>query len=299
MSSIDPSTNGARAAETRARAGRSARIPLAVLAYLVMAVLVAVFIVPFAWMIGSSLRTQAETFRYVYPLSLHTFIPVHATLENFRSIFVDKGFGIFIWNSFWTSAVMIVLSWYVNSAAAYVFSRASFKGKEVIYLLALGTMLIPLEATVVPSYQIVRSLHLVDNLWALVIPFIAEPFGIFLLRQHIDEIPRDLDDAARIDGASFFDVYRFVVMPNIIPGQVTLALMKFLWAWSAFFWPLVVLNSKHKLVLPVAIATLFTPSQTYWGQIFAAASLGVIPMAILFMSLQRYYIRGIVQTGLK
>ena len=203
----------------------------------------------------------------MYPLSWKTFIPVRFILENYQTIFVQKSFGIFIWNSLWTSFVMIALSWYVNAGAAFAFSRARFRGKELVYLLVLGTMLIPLEATVVPSYQIIRSLHLVDNLWALIIPFVAEPFGIFLLRQHIDEIPRDLDDAAKIDGASFLQVFRFIVMPNIIPGQVTVALMKFLWAWSAFFWPLVVLNRKQKLVLPVAIATLFTPSQTYWGQI--------------------------------
>jgi multiple sugar transport system permease protein/putative chitobiose transport system permease protein len=264
-----------------------------------MALLTFVFIIPFLWMLGSSFRTQAETFQYVYPLSWRTFVPIHFTSDNFRDIFVNQSFGLFIQNTLVVSLTMVALSWYVNSMAAYAFSRAAFRGKEWVYLVILGAMLIPLDASIVPTYLIARGLHLEDSLWALIIPWVAEPFGIFLLRQHIDEIPRDLDQSAAIDGAGFFQIYRYVILPNIRPGQITLAIMKFLWAWSAFFWPLVIIDSKVHMVLPVAIATLFTEEQTYWGQIFAAASVAVIPMAILFIALQRYYVRGVVLSGIK
>jgi ABC-type glycerol-3-phosphate transport system permease component len=267
--------------------------------YGLMAVLTFVFVIPFLWMVGSSFRTQAETFQYVYPLSWRTFVPIHFTLDNFRVIFVERSFGLFIQNTLLVSLVMVALSWYVNSMAAYAFSRAAFRGKEWVYLVVLGAMLIPLDASIVPTYLVARGLGLEDSLWALIIPWVAEPFGIFLLRQHIDEIPRDLDQSAAIDGAGFLQIYRFIILPNIRPGQITLAIMKFLWAWSAFFWPLVIIDSKAHMVLPVAIATLFTQDQTYWGQIFAAASVAVIPMAILFMSLQRFYVRGVVLSGIK
>jgi ABC-type glycerol-3-phosphate transport system permease component len=264
-----------------------------------MALLLFIFVMPFVWMLASSFRTQAEIFRYVYPLSWRTFVPVHVTLENYRVIFLEKGFGLFILNTLLVSIVMVALSWYVNSMAAFAFSRAALRGKQWLYQLVLGAMLIPLDASIVPAYLIVRALHLEDNLWALIVPWVAEPVGIFLLRQHIDEIPRDLDEAAVIDGAGSFQVYSRVILPNIRPGQVTVALMKFLWAWSAFFWPLVIIDSKKNMVLPVAIATLFTEFQTFWGQIFAAAAVAVVPLAILFMSLQRYYIRSVVLSGMK
>lgn len=267
--------------------------------YLALAFVTAIFLVPLLWMLGSSFRTQAEIFQYSYPLSIKTFVPQQAILENYRSIFVDREFGRFLWNSLIVAIAMVALSWYVNSAAAFAISRMRFRGKNAIYLIIVSTMLVPLEATIVPTYLVARSLRMEDTLVALVIPWVAEPFAIFLLKQVIDEIPRDLDDAAKVDGASPLQIYRSVVLPNIYPAQVTVAIMKFLWAWSGFFWPLVVINSKENMVLPVAIATLFTQSQTFWGEIFAAATVAVVPVAVVFIFLQRYYIRGIVMSGFK
>lgn len=297
---LDPSSVGALTARGEATvARRSGRLIGKGLAYLGLAAITAIFLVPLIWMITSSFRTQDEIFQYVYPLSLHTFLPLHFILDNYQQIFVERPFGLYLWNTVIVSVVMVALSWYVNSAAAYILSRIQFPGKTFIYLFIISTMLIPLDATIVPTYIIARHLGLENSLAALIIPWIAEPFAIFLLKQIVDEIPHELDDAARIDGCNIGQVYWYVVLPNVRAGQITVAIMKFLWAWSAFFWPLVIIDSGDRMVLPVAIATLFTQSQTFWGQIFAAASVAVVPIAIVFIFMQRYYIRGIALSGMK
>jgi ABC-type glycerol-3-phosphate transport system permease component len=266
---------------------------------ILLALLTLVFLIPLLWMLGSSFRTQDEIFQYVYPLTIRTFVPVNFTLDNYQQIFVGRGFSQYLWNSFITSAIMTVISWYLNSAASFGLSRLAFRGRNVLYLFIITTMLIPLDATVVPTYIVASGVHLQNTLAALVIPWLAEPFAIFLLKQVIDEIPRELDDAAYIDGASIGQVYWHVALPNIRAAQITVAILKFLWAWSAFFWPLVIIDSTSKMVLPVAIATLFTASQTFWGQIFAGSTVAVVPVAIVFILLQRYYVRGMTLSGMK
>jgi len=267
--------------------------------YTVFALICLVFLVPLLWTFFSSLRPHAEIFQYSYPLSLHTFIPIEWTVDNYLAVLIDKGFGLFLLNSLFVAIVMVISSWFVNSMGAYAFSRSRFKGKEALYFLVLFTMMVPIEATVVPTYTIVKNMGLYYSLWALIIPWIAEPFGIFLLRQFIDGIPRDLDDAAKVDGCSFWQIYWHVILPNITSAQITLAIMKFIWAWSAFFWPLVITESRNNMTIQVGIATLTTKEVTYWGQTFAGVMVSVIPVIVVFLSLQRYYIEGITMSGIK
>lgn len=267
--------------------------------YAVFLLISLIFLIPLLWTLGSSLRPHGEIFNYSYPLTLHTFLPVKWTLDNYRAILVDRGFGRFVLNSMFVAGTMVVLSWFINSMGAYFFSRSKMKGKEFFYLLVLATMIMPLEATIVPTYSTVSNLGLYDSLWALIIPWVVEPFGIFLLRQFIDKIPKDLDDAAKIDGCSFAQTYRYMILPNIIPAQITLALMKFIWSWGAFIWPLVILESKENMVIQVALATLTTKEITYWGQTFAAVVISIVPVLILFLFLQRYYVEGITMSGIK
>jgi len=267
--------------------------------YAVFIVISLIFLIPLLWTLGSSLRPHGEIFNYSFPLSLKTFIPVEWTLENYRVILFERGFGRFLFNSMLVAGIMVILSWYINSMGAYFFSRSKMKGKEFLYLLVLATMIMPLEAIIVPTYSIVSNLGLYDSLWALIIPWVVEPFGIFLLRQFIDNIPKDLDDAAKIDGCSFAQTYRHVILPNLIPAQITLALMKFIWSWGSFFWPLVILESKENMVIQVALATLTTKEMTYWGQTFAAVVISIAPVLVIFLILQRYYVEGITMSGIK
>ncbi len=275
--------------------------------YLFYALVVVIFLTPFAWMILGSFRRETEIFQYIYPLTVRTFVPVKWTLENFLAILgiSEEGrrfgldFGRALFNSAFVSAAVVGLSLIFNTSAAYFFARLRFPGKEILFLFVIATMLIPWEATIVPLYLVVRTLGLQDSYWALIVPWYASPFIIFALRQFFQEIPRELDEAAIIDGATRLQILRHVIVPNSVPALVTMSLLEFQFIWNLFFWPLVAVGSKELQVIQVAIASQTTQGQVYWGRTFAGAVLASVPVIILFLSMQRHYVRGVVLSGLK
>ena len=160
-------------------------------------------------------------------------------------------------------------------------------------------MLVPFQVTIVPLYIVIRQLSLQNTYWAMVLPWFASPFVIFALIQFFKEIPIDLDEAAIVDGANYFQVLRHVIVPLSIPGLITMALLEFQFIWNLFFWPLIAVSSDEIQVLQVAISSQTTQTQVFWGRTFAGASLASVPVIILFIILQRYYIEGVAQTGVK
>ncbi|MEW6226558.1 MAG: carbohydrate ABC transporter permease [Bacillota bacterium] len=260
---------------------------------------VAIFIIPYLWMVVSSVRPSTEVFTYVNPVTWRTFLPTKLTSQYFRALFWDKGFMRYVFNSLSVAVVVVPLSCLVSAMGAYIFARFSFPGKDFLFMVVISTMLVPFEATIIPMYLVVSKLGLQNTRAALIVPWIASPFGVFLLRQFMAEIPKQLDEAAFIDGCSHFGVFWKVVLPNLKPALVTFALISFLWSWDSFFWPLVVIQTDSKQVIQVAIATLNTPEYTEWGLIFAGSTMASLPVLVLFLFLQRYYVRGIVLSGLK
>jgi multiple sugar transport system permease protein len=269
------------------------------------ALIVTVFVVPYLWMILSSFKHTGEIFRYLSPVSVKTFIPQDPTLQNYRDIFdasatgLQVGFERYIWNTLFTAVSRVILTLGVSALIAYALARIEFPGRNLVFIFILSTMLVPFETVVVPTYLIVRSLGLENTYTALIVPWGASPFVVFLLRQFFAEIPRELDEAAIIDGASRLQIFWHVVLPNTRPALVTGGLVIFLWGWDEFFWPLVVMQDATKQVIQVAIATFSTPEQLFWGRIFAASTLSSIPVLILFLALQRFYLRSVVSSGLK
>ncbi len=269
--------------------------------------IVLIFAIPFVWMILGSLRRETEIFQYIYPLTLRTFIPVEWTLQNFLDVLglspegqrFGLDFGRYTFNTAFVSAAVVACSLVFNTAAAYFFARLDFPFKNVIFVFVIATMLIPWEATIVPLYLVVRLLGMADSYAALIVPWYASPFIIFALRQFFTEIPRDLDEAAIMDGASYFQILRHVIVPNAIPALVTMALLEFQFIWNLFFWPLVAVASKDLLVLQVAIQAQTNQTQIYWGRTFAGSVLATVPIVILFLRLQAYYVKGVVMSGLK
>jgi ABC-type glycerol-3-phosphate transport system permease component len=257
-----------------------------------------VFTVPFIWMTLGAFRNEQEIFRYVTPLQVRTFIPIEWTLQNFVEIF-RFGFGRFLVNSIIVSAAVVASSLVFNTMAAYFFARLEFPLKNVLFILVIATMLVPFEATIVPLYLVVRMLGLQDSYAGLIVPWYASPFVIFALAQFFREIPRELDEAAIIDGCNRLGVLWHVIVPNAVPALVTMALLEFQNIWNLFFWPLIVTSRPELQVIQVAIVTNLSPEQPYWGRTFASSVLASLPVIILFLSLQRYYIRGTVMSGLK
>jgi ABC-type glycerol-3-phosphate transport system permease component len=284
------------AAATLVRLGRLLR---ALLMGAVCTVVFLLFVLPYAWMLLNSFRPEQEIFQYAQPLQWHTFVPVQFTLVNYVDIFASLSFGRYIFNSLLVAVAIVSASLLLNSMAAYALARINFRGRDAVFILTLIIMAVPLEATIIPLYISVRQMGIQDTYWALILPWIARPFNIFLLRQFFLQLPKELEEAATVDGCSRLRVYWNILMPNMVPALVTSALVDFLWSWDSFFWPLVVIQTPDLQVVQVAIASMNTPDRLYWGRIFASCTLVSLPVMIVFLRLQRYYIRGVVFSGIK
>lgn len=259
------------------------------------------FVVPFLWMFLAAFKPQAEIFQYVYPLSWKTFIPQEWTLENFaRLLALDPyPFTRYLGNSLFVALAVTAGSLVVNSMAAYAYARLDFPFRNLLFVLSLATVIVPFEAFAIPLYLEMRTFDWVNSYKALIIPWIANGAGIFLLRQFFLDIPRDLIEAARIDGCSHIGAFARIVLPNSVPALITFALIRFQASWDSFFWPLIVAPSPEKRVVQVAIATFTTEVQTQWGLTFAASTLATLPILLLFLFLQRYYVQGVLMSGIK
>jgi ABC-type glycerol-3-phosphate transport system permease component len=266
-----------------------------------LAVVVAVaFIMPVWWMVVASFKPQFAIFRDSTPASFATFFPSHATLENYRTIFVNLGLGRALVNSAIVSVCQVVLTLVICSMGAYAFSRLRFKGRNILFVLILATMLVPFESILIPVYLITNSLHLGNSLPGIFVPEIASAFGLFLLRQAFDAVPRELDESAAMDGASHFRIFYGILLPNIRPSLATLAIITFLWSWNGFLWPLVIVQSTKWQVVQVALAQTTVPGELpNWGAILAGATVATMPVLVLFVLLQRYIVDGFVNSGLK
>ena len=275
--------------------------------FVFFAALVLIFVIPFAWMILGSLRVEAEIFRYLYPLTWKTFIPVEWSLDSYLTVLglnedgqkAGLDFGRYLLNSGVVASGVVLSSVLFNTLGAYFFARLDFPAKEVLFVFVIATMLVPWQATIVPLYLVVKKLGLTNSLMSLIIPWYASPFVIFSLRQFFAEIPKELDEAAIIDGAGYWGILWRVIVPNSLPGIITNALLEFQFIWNLFFWPLIATSKKSLFVIQVAIQTQTTQTQVFWGRTFAGCSLASIPVIILFLLMQRYYVQGVATTGLK
>jgi ABC-type glycerol-3-phosphate transport system permease component len=277
------------------------------LRWVVYLALAFMFLMPFIWMILGSLRLEREIFANLYPFGWRTFVPIEWTLQNYLDVLgisadgqrYGFNFGRNLLNSFIVSAAVVTSSLVFNTMGAYFFARLPFPHKNVLLVYVIATMLVPFQVTIVPLYIVIRQLSLQNTYWAMVLPWFASPFVIFALIQFFKEIPIDLDEAAIVDGANYFQVLRHVIVPLSIPGLITMALLEFQFIWNLFFWPLIAVSSDEIQVLQVAISSQTTQTQVFWGRTFAGASLASVPVIILFIILQRYYIEGVAQTGVK
>ncbi|HLJ61922.1 MAG TPA: carbohydrate ABC transporter permease [bacterium] len=266
---------------------------------LAVLVIVLVFLAPYEWLVASAFKPYADIFSGVFSLSVWTFVPRRPTLVNFIAVFRDQAFGRYVFNSLLVAGAQVVGTVLVSTVAAFVLARVRFPGRNLVFGLVLVMLLIPFDAIVIPLFTTVRTLHLQDTYWGFFLPWIFSPFGIFFLKQVFEELPTELDEAAIMDGASPLRVLTHVVVPNVLPGLATLALFTFLFAWDAFYWPLVVMSDDTKQLITVFIAKQTTSQTQFWGNLFAASAVATIPVIALFVWLQRYYVRGIMTTGLK
>jgi multiple sugar transport system permease protein len=219
---------------------------------------------------------------------------LHPTFENYRKAIFETPIGTWVINSLIVSSAVTFLILAVDSLAGYAFARQRFPGREALFVLLLSTMLIPGTMTLLPLFLLANSLDLLDTLQAQILPLIAIPVGVFLMRQFFATIPVELEDAARIDGMSDFGIFLKIMLPLSIPGLATLGLFTFITAWGAFLWPVIVSSSDASRVLTSGLATFRGLRGSDWGLIASGATLSLIPMLIIFIAFQKYLMAGIL-----
>lgn len=275
---------------------RSSRL---VLSLLIIAVIICVFLLPYLWMVASAFKGQNNIFSDLSPFSYKVFIPVGGTLDNIIQLF-QKGVGQALVNSLIVAIIQVIGSLIVCSLAAYALTRIKFKGRQLVFGLILATFMLPAEALVVPLYGVVAGLGLQDTLLAVALPWVASVFGLFLLKQAFEEIPAELDEAARLDGAGHLRIFWSIIIPNVKTSLATLCLVTFLFSWNAFLWPLTVVQSTANQVVQVAIAQSVSAGELpNWGLTFAGAAVATLPLIILFLFAQRFFVQGLANSGLK
>lgn len=250
-------------------------------------------IVPLVWMLVTSIETLEET-QHFPPI-----VPSGIRWQNYTEVLQRAPFGRWFLNTLIVTVVVVIGNLLFCSLAGYAFARLRFFGRDVVFVLVLATLMIPFQVIMIPTFLIVRKLGLIDTLGALIVPNLAGAFGIFLLRQFFRTLPIELEEAARIDGASRLGVLFKIVLPLSGPALATLAVITFLWTWNDFLWPLVTIYSPNNMTLQLGLTTFQGAHQTNTHLLMAANVMSMLPVLLLFFFAQRFFIRGIATTGLK
>ncbi|MCD6289992.1 MAG: carbohydrate ABC transporter permease [Anaerolineae bacterium] len=270
-----------------------------VIVYFLLTLISVLVIVPLMWAFAASFTPNDEVFRYVFPFSWRALFPVDFTVEAYRNLFFEEGFTRPIANTLILGFSTVILSGVTSALAGFAFARFDFRGKDVLFGLVLLTFMIPGEVTMIPLYIVVSRLALVNTWTALIVPGLANSLVIFLFRQFFIEIPQDLIDAARVDGASWLKVFASIVLPMSKPVLITASLLLFLGQWNSFFWPLLVAPDPKLRVVQVAVSYAYEEHKTLWNQLLAGSVVAALVPILLVLPFQRYYVSGLVGSGLK
>ena len=267
---------------------------LPIIISIVLFLLACSMLIPFIWMISTSLMSELEV--YQFPPK---FLPTSWRWSNFIEAMTLQPFGRLFLNSAIVAAASVIGQLIFCSMAAYAFARLPFRGREKLFALYLSTMMIPAIVTIIPAFLIINAFGWMNTYWALFTPTLSSVWGIFLLRQFFQTIPKDLEDAARVDGASEFTIFWKIVMPLSKPALATLAIFAFMGSWKDFLWPLIVTNRNDMRTVEVGIANFSSLYTTDWPHQMAAAVIVMLPIIVVFIFAQKYFVRGITLTGLK
>ena len=251
-----------------------------------------VMITPIVFMASTSFKTGQE----IYFLNI---IPKDPTLENYNFILFESKFVRWFLNSLWVATFSTVSVLFFDSLVGYTLAKFSFKGRELVFIAILSTLMIPTEMLIIPWYMMSRNFGWIDTYWGIAFPGLLTGFGTFLMRQFFLNLPNELIDAARIDGWSEFSIWWRIAMPLVVPALSALAIFHFLGNWTAFIWPLIATNDPDMYTIPVGLASFNGEFQMDWEIVMTASCLATIPTLLVFILLQKFIIKGIMLAGLK
>lgn len=286
-----------RVVKTR-RAGAGHPLELIII-YSLLSLSAAFLLLPLLWAIAASFTPNEKVFEYAYPFSFRALLPLDFTLEAYEALFA-RGFGRTLLNTFVLGAVTVLVGGLANALAGFAFARFQFKGKNIIFLgIVMASFLVPVDLTVIPRYILVRDFGWINTWQGLIVPGLASSLVIYLFRQFFAELPQELIDAARVDGATYIQLFVRVVLPISKPALLTAGLLLFLSQWDSFFWPLVVASDPGLRVVQVDISQAVGQYQTRWNELLAGSMLAALIPILLVLPFQGYYVRGITGAGLK
>ena len=260
-------------------------------------VLAALWLVPLAWIVLTAIKPEPEIIRL--PVR---WLPEQPTLVNFAAPLTTSrsaNIGVAYINSIVVAVAETVLTLAIDSMAAYALARLTFRGRPLLFTVIVASIMVPPQITLVPLYLMFQQLGWLSSYQALVLPGLSRAFGVFLLRQFFLSVPGELEDAARIDGAGVFTIFRQVALPLVQPAIAALAIFTFLRSWNEFTWPLIAISKNEMMTLPVALARFLFAYRVEYGVVMAAAALSAIPLIVVFFIFQRQIVQGIALTGLK
>jgi multiple sugar transport system permease protein len=273
---------------------RSPRRSGIVLVWIVLAVAAIIWLIPFAWAVATSLKPDPETTATPVSWTAST-----VTFDAYKKI-LDRG-DILRWyfNSALVSTVVTALTVLLSSMAAFAFSRVRFRGRELLFFLIAAGLIVPFQALIVPLFEEMDTLGLVDTYWAMILPQVASPIAVLVFKRFFDGIPAELEESARVDGASTWRIYWQIWMPLARPATAAVAIFTFVVTWNNFIWPFVVTTARSLQTIPVGLSTVNSFYGAQYAQVMALAILGALPLLVAFLLFQRQIVQGISNTGLK
>ena len=265
------------------------------LLYGVLSLIAIAMLIPLLWLLSTALKSPAENI-FQFPPQL---IPQQPTLQNFVRVWQSQPFGQYFINSIFISVLTVGLNLTFCSLAAYPLARLNFVGKDWIFAAIIATIMIPFQIVMIPLYVLTVQLGLKNSYLGVILPAIASAFGIFLLRQAFMTVPKELEEAARIDGCSELGIWWHVMLPSVRPALVTLTIFVFIGAWSDFLWPLIVLDDPQYYTLPLGVSKLAGTFSLDWRLVAAGSIISIAPILVFFLFLQRYIVPSEVGSGVK
>ena len=263
--------------------------------YLLLGAIALAMLLPLLWLVSTAFKSPTEDI-FQFPPRL---IPAQPTLENFVKVWNSNPFGQYLFNSVLVAVLTVALNLLFCSLAAYPLARLKFRGREAIFSLIVSTILIPFQIVMIPLYILAVNLGLRNTYLGLIFPAIASAFGIFLLRQAFQGVPKELEEAARMDGCSELGIWWFVMLPSIRPALVTLTIFVFIGSWSDFLWPLILLDQPQYYTLPLGVAKLAGAFSLDWRLIAAGSVISIAPILFFFLLMQRYIVPTDAGSGVK
>jgi ABC-type glycerol-3-phosphate transport system permease component len=268
--------------------------------YLLMILIGLLMFLPIYWLLISSVQPAKTIFKFTRDITWDTFFPRVLTWENYQYIFTPpSNFPRALFNTLFVGTTTAVFGLLINSLAGFAFAIFDFKGKNVLFAIVLVTFMMPFESIVIPLYVLIKGMGLFDTYQALIFPALANGLIIFLFRQFLSGIPRGLFEAALVDGATWLQVYYRIALPLAWPVIVTALLMMFNQIWESFFWPLVAAPTPEHVLIQIEIVRNINFDEAIWGRLFASSAVATLVPMVLFLSMQKYYVRSIVSSAFK